>query len=66
MGKTRHLFKKIKDIQETFHAKMSSRKDRCGMDQAEDIKKRWQKYTELYKEDLHDLDNHDDVITYLE
>ena len=65
--KARHLFKKIKDIQETFHAKMSSRKDRCGMDQAEDIKKRWQEYTEEpYKKDLHNAANHDGVITHLE
>ena len=68
MGKTRDLFKKIRDTKGIFHAKMGSIKDRNGMDltEAEDIKKRWQKYTELYKEDLHDLDNHDDVITYLE
>ena len=68
MGKTRDLFKKIRDIKETFHAKMGSIKDRPGMDltEAEDIKKRWQKYTELYKKHLHDLDNHDGVITHLE
>ena len=69
MGKTRDLFKKIRDTKGTFHAKMSSIKDRNGMDltEAEDIKKRWQEYTEeLYKKDLHDPDNHDDVITYLE
>ena len=69
MGKTRNLFKKIRDIKGTFHAKMDSIKDRNGMDltEAEDIKKRWQKYTEeLYKKDLHDRDNHDDVITHLE
>ena len=69
MGKTRDLFKKIRDIKETFHAKMGSIKDRNGMDltEAEDIKKRWQKYTEeLYKKDLHDPDNHDGVITHLE
>ena len=69
MGKTRGLFKKIRDIKGTFHAKMSSRKDRNGMDltEAEDIKKRWQEYTEeLYKKDLHDPDNHDGVITNLE
>ena len=69
MGKTRHLFKKIRDANGTFHAKMSSIKDRNGMDltEAEDIKKRWQEYTEeLYKKDLHDPDNHDGVITDLE
>ena len=69
MGKTRDLFKKIRDIKGTFHANMSSIKDRNGMDvtEAEDIKKRWQEYTEeLYKKDLHDLDNHDGVITHLE
>ena len=69
MGKARDLFKKIRDTKRTFHAKMSSIKDRNGMDltEAEDIKKRWQEYTkELYKKDLHDPDNHDDVITYLE
>ena len=69
MGKTRDLFKKIRDIKGTFHAKMCSIKDRNGMDltEAEDIKKRWQEYTEeLYKKDLHDPDNHDDVITDLE
>ena len=69
MGKTRDLFKKIRDTKGTFHAKMESIKDRSGMDltEAEDIKKRWQKYTEeLYKKDLHDPDNHDDVITHLE
>ena len=69
MGKTRDLFKKIKDTKGTFHAKMSSIKDRNGMDltEAEDIKKRWQEYTEeLYKKDLHDPGNHDDVITELE
>ena len=66
MGKTRDLFKKIRDTKGTFHAKMSSIKDRNGMDLAEDIKKRWQKYTEeLYKKDLHDSDNHDGVITHL-
>ena len=66
MGKTRDLFKNTKG---TFHAKMGSIKDRNSMDltEAEDIKKRWQEYTEeLYKKDLHDLDNHDDVITHLE
>ena len=69
MGKTRDLFKKIRDTKGTFHAKMSSIKDRNGMDltEAEDIKKRWQEYTEeLYKQDLHDLDNHDGVITHQE
>ena len=67
-GKTRALFKKIKDTKETFHAKMSTVKDRNGMDLTEggDIKKRWQEYTELYKNDLHDQDNHDGVITHLE
>ena len=68
MGKTRDLFKKIKDTKGTFHAKMGSIKDRNGMDltEAEDIKKRWQEYTEkLYKKDLHDPDNHDGVITHL-
>ena len=68
MGKTRDLFKKIRDTKGTFHAKMSSIKDRNGMDltEAEDIKKRWQEYTELYKKDLHNQDNHDGVITDLE
>ena len=69
MGKTRDLFKKIRDTKGTFHAKMGSVKNRNGMDltEAEDIKKRWQEYTEeLYKIDLHDPDNHDDVITNLE
>ena len=68
MGKTRDLFKKIRDTTGTFHAKMGLIKDRNGMDltEAEDIKKRWQEYTELYKKDLHDPDNHDDVITHLE
>ena len=69
MGKTRGLFKKIRDTKGTFHAKMGTIKDRNGMDltEAEDIKKRWQEYTEeLYKKDLHDLDNHDGVITHLE
>ena len=66
MGKTRDLFKKIRDIKGTFHAKMGSRKDRNGKDltEAEDIKKRWQEYTEeLYKKDLHNPDNHNGVIT---
>ena len=69
MGKTRDLFKKIRDTKGTFHAKMGSIKDRNGMDltEAEDIKKRWQEYTEeLYKKDLHNPDNHDGVITHLE
>ena len=69
MGKTRHLLKKIRDTKGTFHAKMGSIKDRNGMalTEAEDIKKRWQEYTEeLYKKDLHKLHNHDDVITNLE
>jgi len=67
MGKTRDLFKKIIDIKGMFHAKIGSIKDRSGMDltEAEDIKKRWQEYTELYKKDLHDADNHDGVITHL-
>ena len=67
IGKTRDLFKKIRDAKGTFHAKMGSIKDRNGMDltEAEDIKKRWQEYTEeLYKKDLHDPDNHDGVITH--
>jgi len=69
MGKTRDLFKKIRNINGTFHAKIDSIKDRNGMDltEAEDIKRRWQEYTEeLYKKDLHDQDNHDGVITHLE
>ena len=69
MGKTRDLFKKIRDTKRIFHAKMDSIKDRNGIDlrEAEDIKKRWQGYTEeLYKKDLHDPDNHDGVITDLE
>ena len=69
MGKTRDLFKKIRDTKGTFHAKMGSIKDRNGMDltEAEGIKKRWQEYTEeLYKKDLHDPDNHNGVITHLE
>ena len=67
MGKTRYVFKKIRDTMETFHAKMGIIMDRNGMDltEAEDIKKRWQEYTELYKKDLHDPDNHNDVITHL-
>ena len=69
MGRTRDLFKKIRDTRGTFHAKMGSIKDRNGMDltEAEDIKKRQQEYTEeLYKNDLHNQDNHDGVITHLE
>ena len=68
MGKTRDLFKKIRDTKGTFHAKMGLIKDRNVMEltEAEDIKKRWQEYTELYKKDLHDLGNHDDVIAHLE
>ena len=68
MGKTRDLFKKIRDTKRTFHAKMGLIKDRNGLDltEAEDTKKRWQEYTELYKKDLHDPYNHDGVITYLE
>ena len=69
MGKTRDLFKKIRDIKGIFHENMGSIKDRNGMDltEAEDIKTRWQEYTkELYKKDLHDPDNHDGVITHLE
>ena len=69
MGKTRDLFNKIRDTKGTFHAKMGLIKDRNGMDltETEDIKKRWQEYMEeLYKKDLHDSDNHDDVITNLE
>ena len=68
MGKTRDLCNKIRDTKGTFHAKMCLIKDRNGMDltEAEDIKKRWQEYTELYKKDLHDPDNHNGVITHLE
>ena len=69
MGMTRNLFKNIKDTKGTIHAKMGTIKDRNGMDltEAEDIKKRWQQYTEeLYKKDLHDPDNHKGVITHLE
>ena len=68
MGKTRNLFKKIKDTKGTFYAKMGLLKDRNGMDltEAEDIKKMWQEYTEeLYKKDLHDPDNYNNVITHL-
>ena len=66
MGKTRDLFKKIRDTKGTFHAKMGTIKDRNGRDLTEDIKKTWQEYTELCKRDLHDPDNHDGVITHLE
>ena len=68
MGKTRVLFKKIRDTKGTFHAKMGSIKDRNGRDltEAEDIKKRWREYIELYEKDLHDPDNDDGVITHLE
>ena len=69
MGKTRELFKKIRDTKGTFHAKMGSIKDRNGMDltEAENIQKRWQEYTEeLYKKDLHDSGNHNGVITHVE
>ena len=69
MGKTRDLFKKIRDTKVTFHAKMGTVKDRNNtyLTEAEDIKKRWQEYTEeLYKKDTHDPDNHDDVISHLE
>jgi len=67
MGKTRDLFKKIRDTKGTFHAKMGLIKDRSGiLTEAEDIKKRWQEYTEeLYKKDLHNPDNHNGVITHL-
>ena len=67
MGKTKDLYKKIRDTKGTFYAKMGSIKDRKVMDLTEDIKKRWQEYTEeLYKKDLHDPGNHDGVITHLE
>ena len=69
MGKTRDLFKKIRDTKGTFQAKMGLKEDRNGMDltEAQDIKKRWQEYTEeLYRKDLHDPDNHDGVISHLE
>ena len=67
MGNTRDLFKKVRDTKGTFHAKMSTLKDRNGMDltEAEDINKRWQEYAELYKTDLHGPDNHNGVITHL-
>ena len=67
MGKTRKLFKKLEDIKGIFHARMGMTKDRKGKDLIEEIKKRWQEYTEeLYKKDLPDLDNHDGVVTHLE
>ena len=68
MGKTRYLLKENRDTKGTFHAKMGTIKDRNGMDltEVEDIKKRWQEYTELYKKDFHDPDDHDGVITHLE
>ena len=68
MGKTRNLFKKIRDTKGTFHVKRCSIKDRNGRDltEAEDNKKKWQEYTELYKKDFHDPDNHNGVITHLE
>ena len=68
MGKTRDLFKKIRDTKGIFHAKMSTIKDRNGMDLTEtvDIKKRWQEYTEQHKKDLHNPDNHNGVVTHLE
>ena len=68
MGMTKDLFKKIRDIKRTFHAKIGSIKDRNGMDltEAENIRKRWQEYTELYKKDFHYLNNHNGVIPHLE
>ena len=69
MGQTRDFFKKIRDTKETFHVKMGTKKDRKSMGlttEADDIKKRWQKHTEVYKKDLHNPDNHDGVITHLE
>ena len=68
MGKTRDLFKKVRDTKGIFHSKMGSIKDRNAMDleEAEDIKKRWQEYTELHKKDLHNQDNHKGVIMHLE
>ena len=67
MGKTRDLFKKIRDTKGTFHAKMGTIQNRNGMDLTEtEDKKRWQEYTELYKKDLHDPDNHNGVITHLD
>ena len=67
MGKTRDLFKKIRDTKGTFHAKMGTIKDKNGMDltEAEDIKKRWQEITKLYKKDLNDMDNHSGMVTHL-
>ena len=68
VGKTRDLFKKIREAKGTFHAKMGTIKDRNGTDltEAEDINKRWQEYTELHKKDVHDPDNHNGVVTHLE
>ena len=68
MGKTRNLFKKMRDTKGTFHAKMVAKKDRNVIDltEADNIKKRWQEYTELYKKDLHDPDNHNSMISHLE
>ena len=68
MGKSRYLFKKIRDVRGTFHAKMGSVMDRTGvvLTESEDINKKWQEYTGLYQKDLHDPDNHDGVITHLE
>ena len=68
MGKIRDLFKKIRDTKGTFHAKMGLIKDRSGMDitETEDVKNRWQEYTELYKKDLHNSNNHNGVITHLQ
>ena len=68
IGKTRDLFKKLRDTKGTFHSKRGTIKDRNSMDltEAEDVKKRWQENAELYKKDLHDPDNHDGMITYLE
>ena len=68
MGKTRDLFKKIRNIKEVFHARMGTIKGRNSKDltEAEEIKKRWQEYTELHKKDLNDSDNHDDVVLHLE
>ena len=68
MGKIRDLFKKIRDTKGTFHAKMGLIKDRNGLDltEADNIEKRWQEYTELYRKDIHDQDNHDGMITHLE
>ena len=68
MGKTRDLFKKIRDTKRIFHAKMGLIKDRNGMDltEAEDVKKRWQEYIELYKKTLNDPDNHNGVVTHLD